>query len=180
MGRRADEETSSLSASCFIGQLPAPWQLNTPTTPFSLFMFHILSRLQMIGAMTGLKWTAQRNYFQILEKVWTFDYLFPSMTGSLNKQSRVGRPASRALRTDPSGSTSFLRILKSWFPGLSLQSYKESPSDQLMFSEMFTSSSTEIRNVHWPYIHCTTTDRSCCSVELCCLMLALKEMGKGS
>jgi hypothetical protein len=25
---------------------PAPWQLNTPTTPAHLFMFHILSKLE--------------------------------------------------------------------------------------------------------------------------------------
>lgn len=45
------------------------------------------------------------------------------MTGSSNKQSRVGRPACLALRTDPSGNTSLLRILKSWTPGLSLWLY---------------------------------------------------------
>lgn len=42
------------------------------------------------------------------------------MTGSRNKQSRVGRPAYLALSTDPSGSASFLRTLKSCSPGLSL------------------------------------------------------------
>lgn len=60
-----------------------------------------------------LKRTNQKNYFQIVVNSLTFNYLFPSMTGSLNKQSLVGRPACRALRTDPSGNTSFLRILKS-------------------------------------------------------------------
>lgn len=40
-------------------------------------------------------------------------YLSPSITGSLNKQSIVGLPGYFALRTDPSGSTSFFRMLKS-------------------------------------------------------------------
>uniref|UniRef100_A0A0A9D6P1 Uncharacterized protein n=1 Tax=Arundo donax TaxID=35708 RepID=A0A0A9D6P1_ARUDO len=69
---------------------PAPWQLNTPTTPPHLFMFQILSKLA------------------------------PSRAGSEKRQSRVGRPGSCARSTEPSGRTSFLSRSKLWFPGLSL------------------------------------------------------------
>lgn len=47
-------------------------------------------------------------------------YLFLSITGSINKQSRDGLPGYLALSTDPSGSTSFFSTLKSCWPGLSL------------------------------------------------------------
>lgn len=67
-------------------------------------------------------WTLALGDFSERERERAF-YLFPSMTGSLNKQSRVGRPARLALRIYPSGSTSFLSSLKSCIPGLSLQSH---------------------------------------------------------
>lgn len=67
-----------------------PWQLKMPMTPVHLFKFHIFRRL------------------------------FPSVTGSVNKQSRDGLPGYLALSTDPSGSTSLCSILKSCRPGLSL------------------------------------------------------------
>lgn len=35
----------STDADSFIGQDPAPWQLKAPTTPVTLFKFHILRRL---------------------------------------------------------------------------------------------------------------------------------------
>ncbi|BAT87604.1 hypothetical protein VIGAN_05099300 [Vigna angularis var. angularis] len=43
-------------------------------------------------------------------------HLFLSITGSTNKQSRDGLPGYLALRTDPSGSTSFFNTLKSCWP----------------------------------------------------------------
>lgn len=46
--------------------------------------------------------------------------LTPSLAGSENKQSRVGRPGNVALSTDPSGNTNFLRSSKLCFPGASL------------------------------------------------------------
>lgn len=39
--------------------------------------------------------------------------LFPSLVGSVNKQSRLGRPGSFALKIEPSGSTNFFNKLKS-------------------------------------------------------------------
>uniref|UniRef100_A0A7C9DXD1 Uncharacterized protein n=1 Tax=Opuntia streptacantha TaxID=393608 RepID=A0A7C9DXD1_OPUST len=85
LGITRPESTSGIVSRglYFNGQIPAPWQLKTPRTPVNLFRFHIFIKLS------------------------------PSITGSLNKQSRVGRPAYLALRIEPSGKTSFLRILKS-------------------------------------------------------------------
>jgi hypothetical protein len=60
------------------------------------------------------------NFLEKLVCVCVCVYLLPSMTGSLNRQSRVGRPACFVLRIKPSGRTSFLRTLKSCIPGLSL------------------------------------------------------------
>nr|GMC52985.1 Os06g0172901 [Ipomoea batatas] len=69
---------------------PAPWQLNAPTTPLTWFRFQI------------------------------FRTLFPSLAGSENKQSLVGRPGSLARNTEPSGSTSFLNTSKLLRPGCSV------------------------------------------------------------
>lgn len=58
-------------------------------------------------------------------------YLFPSLAGSENKESLVGRPGSLARNTEPSGSTSFLNTSKLLCPGLSLQI----PTGQALINE---------------------------------------------
>lgn len=156
--------TSGWTGFSIQGQLPAPWQLNTPITPVHLFKFHILRRLHRKSMEVSFEWNVHnRHSFYIIlrkmllsspcaaalvhmawtpciaadksgvaskwehvtwtmlqHKLWCISYLFPSITGSSNKQSRDGRPGYLALRTDPSASTSFLSTLKSWWPGLSL------------------------------------------------------------
>lgn len=57
------------------------------------------------------------------KEIWTrsrITNLVPSLAGSTNRQSTVGRPGSCARRTDPSGRTSFFKSSKLWLPGLSL------------------------------------------------------------
>lgn len=51
-------------------------------------------------------------------------HLFPAITVSTNKQSRVGRPAYLARNIEPSGSTNFLSMSKSCIPGLSLYYFR--------------------------------------------------------
>lgn len=65
-------------------------------------------------ALTALQW------------VHTLSRLWASRRGSTKRQSRVGRPGSSPLNTEPSGSTSCFRMLKSCLPGLS-ETYTAAP-----------------------------------------------------
>ena len=97
---------------------PAPWQLKTPTTPEHLFAFQILSKLTWYWTLV-----LPENRGQIKKEIWTSSWLtnlVPSLAGSTKRQSIVGRPGSRARRTDPSGRTNFFKSSKLWLPGLSL------------------------------------------------------------
>mmetsp|Transcript_42886 Transcript_42886/g.102013 ORF Transcript_42886/g.102013 Transcript_42886/m.102013 type:complete len:298 (-) Transcript_42886:872-1765(-) len=67
----------------------APWRLNAPITPPWKLRFHTLRPV------------------------------LPSVAGSAKRQSRVGRPGSRARSTAPSGSTSLRRSVKSCTSGRS-------------------------------------------------------------
>lgn len=63
-------------------------------------------------------------------------YLFWSITGSLNRQSRDGLPGYFALSTDPSPSTSFFSISKSWWPGLSLKIKHITKVTNILYQEL--------------------------------------------
>ena len=55
----------------------------------------------------------------VLAPTHTLSRLCVSRKGSTKRQSKVGRPGSSALKTEPSGRTSCLRMSKSCLPGLS-------------------------------------------------------------
>lgn len=97
------------------------WRRLPPQSEHLNYKFSADCKIVNNNMIFSKEWKLFRKFWLFLETDSNIlTYLLPSITGSSNKQSRVGWPAYLALKTDPSGSTSFFRILKSWFPGLSL------------------------------------------------------------
>lgn len=102
-------------------------------------------------------------------------YHFPSVTGSLKRQSRVGRPASLALKIEPSGNTSFLMTLSYDYAGHHCRNNMRNIIQRIYILRV--SGKLNLNLFDSPHINWATAYCSCCTMELSCVMITLK-MGK--